>query len=401
MTASVEVPLGQSEGLRLEFKAAAALERPDRIGREVVAMLNGEGGEVWIGLREEASRAVQIEPIANAEREGKRLLDYLVDTLLPPVSASEVAVEVVAVPADPSASGASKGGLIRILVSPDPAKRRYALASAKGWLFVTRFHERLRPMTWQEVFGDGGRVQDASETAFDRVLDQRRVAQEDRHQRLWITIHPVDDLDLDLSGSFYGQLEELLEEPARTANRRSGWHFARTAQRPELRSGRITWGHLIPQLDVRQLAVITRSGRLTFEVSLRRLAHKASGELWPVPLFEYPASALRIAAEIYRGRIGGTRHVVADLALFSARSWKLRPGAPGPFWSADEAVMYEETDDILSDRPLIFRADEVLGKPDACAFRLVSRVYEAFGMRQQAILPGIYDPVAGRLVLEE
>lgn len=412
MTTSHEIPLGQAESQRLEFKAAAALERLERIGREVVGMLNSEGGEVWIGLREEASRAVQIERIVDPEREAKRLVDYLVDSLLPPVSTQEVTVEVVPVPAGRSPDEASGGGLIRVLVKPEPGKVRYALSSSKGWLFVRRVQERLRPMTWPEVFGAVKRGDQVAEDSFARVLDERRRAQEDAHPRLWITIQPSDDLKLDFSDElFYAELEALLEDPSRTGNRRGGWHFARTAQQPEPRSGRITWGHRIPQQDIRQLVVITDSGGLTCEVSLRRLAHKAPGELSPVPLFEYPASAFRLAAAIYRERTSGTRPVTADLALFGVRDWKLRPGgmveaiaaggAPVSFWSTDEAVAYHDADDFLTDHPLIFPAEEVIGRPDACAFRLLTLVYLAFGLRPDTILPGLYDRAAGRLVLEE
>lgn len=402
MSGSDEIPLGRSESQRLEFKAAAALKRPERIGREVVGMLNSDGGEVWIGLREEASRAVQIEPIAGAEREAKRLLDFLVDSLSPPVSPREVVVEVVPVATERSPDERLEGGLVRVRVTPEPTRRPYALTSSCGWLFVTRMQERLRPMTREEVFRVESKEPDGTGDAERRVLEARARALDDRHPRLWIDIEPGEDLALELGGTFFREVEALLEEPARTGNRRHGWHFARTAQPPELRPGRITWGHDIPQLDIRQVAEIRRSGGLTCEVSLRRLVHsKAPGELWPVPLFEFPASAFRIAEAIYRERIGAAPQVVADLALFGARSWKLRPGSPESFWSADEAVTYEEADDIVSDRPLIFRVEEVLGKPDACAFRLVSRVYEAFGLRQDAILPGVYDPVSGRLVLDE
>lgn len=400
MSGPVEIPLGRAKSQRLEFKGAAALKRPERIGREVAAMLNSGGGEVWIGLREEGSRAVQVEAIPRADREAKRLLDYLVDSLSPPVSAREVVVETV--PAEPARGEASTGELIRVVVTPEPGKGPYALTSSSGWLFVVRVQERLRPMTRDEVFDGQTSERDSTEAAVGRVLDERRRALEDRHPRLWIAIQPAEGLDLELGGSLYDELERLLEDPLRTGNRPSGWHFARTAERPRLSSGQITWGHLIPQLDVRQIARISNSGGLTCEVSLRRLLHsKAPRELWPVPLLEYPASAFRIAAEIYQGRLGPTRPVAADLAIFGARSWKLRPGAPGSSWSADEAVLFEEAPDILADRPLIFTAEEIMEKPDRCAFRLVRRVYEAFGLRQDAILPGVYDPVAGRLVFEE
>lgn len=400
MSDPIEIPLGRSESQRLEFKGAAALKRPERIGREVAAMLNSGGGEVWIGLGEEGSRAVRIEPIPRADREAKRLLDFLLDSLSPPVSAREVVVETV--PAD-STQGQSTGReVIRIVVTPDPSKRPYALTSSSGWLFVERVQDRLRPMTRDEVFGGAAKRVDESEEAVGQVLAERRQAQEDRHPRLWIAVQPAGHLALEIGGSFYDELNQLLEDPLRTGNRRSGWHFALSSDRPRLSSGQIDWGLSNPELDVRQSARIIESGGLRFEVSLRRLRHKGEpDELWPVPLFEYPASAFRIASKIYQEKVEEGRTVVADLALFEARSSKLRPGAPGPFWSTDDAAVFDEAPDLLSDHPLVFTAGEVIENPDRCAFRLVRRVYEAFGLRQDAILPGVYDPAAGRLVLED
>jgi hypothetical protein len=400
MSDPIEIPLGRSESQRLEFKGAAALKRPERIGREVAAMLNSGGGEVWIGLGEESTRAVQVEPIARADREAKRLLDFLLDSLSPPVSACEVVVGTV--PTDSTQGQSSGGEVIRIVVTPDPSKRPYALTSSSGWLFVERVQDRLRPMTRDEVLDGVAKGQDASEEAVRQVLEERRRAQEDRHPRLWMAVQPAERLALEVGGSFYEELDQLLEDPLRTNNRRSGWHFAQISDRPRLSSGQIEWGLSNPEHDLRQSARIIESGGMRFEVSLRRLRHKGEpGELWPVPLFEFPASAFRIASKIYQGKVEEACTVVADLALFEARSSKLRPGAPGPFWSTDDAAVFDETSDLLSDHPLMFTAREVIENPDQCAFRLVRRVYEAFGLRQDAILPGVYDPAAGRLVLED
>jgi hypothetical protein len=66
------IPLGERESQKLEFKSSAILEQPDKIAKEVVAMLNAEGGEVWIGIREDEARAVECEPIRNAESAADR-----------------------------------------------------------------------------------------------------------------------------------------------------------------------------------------------------------------------------------------------------------------------------------------------------------------------------------------
>lgn len=83
---SALIPLGQKEGPRLELKGADVLKDPEKIAREIVAMLNAEGGEVWVGLREEGNRAVAVEEIADPEGEQRRLLDFLGDVVEPSLS---------------------------------------------------------------------------------------------------------------------------------------------------------------------------------------------------------------------------------------------------------------------------------------------------------------------------
>ena len=106
-----KIPLGKKENLHQEFKGREALKRPDVIAREVVAMLNAQGGVVWVGLRAECDRAVQVEPVLRAERERRRLRDYLVDTIEPSPAGDEVAVDVVA---------ADRGEILHIEARPKP-----------------------------------------------------------------------------------------------------------------------------------------------------------------------------------------------------------------------------------------------------------------------------------------
>src|SRR6185295_20094854 len=100
-------------GPHLEFKGIDALKDPEKIAREVVAMLNAQGGKVWVGLREEDGRAVAVEPIADPEREKGRLLNYLVDTIEPAISNSMVNIEV---------QDQGQGAVLDIVVGPAAAK---------------------------------------------------------------------------------------------------------------------------------------------------------------------------------------------------------------------------------------------------------------------------------------
>jgi hypothetical protein len=93
--------------------------------------------------------------------------------------------------------------------------------------------------------------------------------------------------------------------------------------------------------------------------------------------------------------------VLGDLALLNVGARQLRPGSPGElFFGSNEPSQSTEGGDILAKSPLMFTANEVLAEPDRCGFRLVRRVYQAFGMREDDI-PNAYDRKAGRLILPE
>ena len=140
---SRRVPLGRKEDFHLEFKGRDALGDPEKIAREVVAFLNADGGEVWVGLGEEDGRAVKVEPISDAEQAQRRLLDFLIETVEPSPSAKEVRVEVV---------DEGEGAVLRVGVQPDGGRGPYAFLRKGGRHFVLRIGERIRPMSREEVF---------------------------------------------------------------------------------------------------------------------------------------------------------------------------------------------------------------------------------------------------------
>ena len=138
-------PLGERESLKSEFKRVEALKDPANIAREVVAFLNAEGGEIWIGVGEAAGVADVIEEVPNPELQRDRLQDALVDLVEPcPVVGREIAIEVVPFPADQAR------GLLRVRVE---AGRRgpYALLRQTMRAYLKRTGTRLRPMTREEL----------------------------------------------------------------------------------------------------------------------------------------------------------------------------------------------------------------------------------------------------------
>ena len=101
------VPLGERESQVLELKGREALKNPKKIAEGVVALLNGDGGDLYIGVREEEAHAVAVEGISDAAIEAQKLHDSLLDRIDPRPGSDELRIEVVPDP---------KGTVIRIRV---------------------------------------------------------------------------------------------------------------------------------------------------------------------------------------------------------------------------------------------------------------------------------------------
>src|SRR3954451_2279431 len=137
-----KIPLGKSEDVHLEFKAAEALKDPEKIAREVVAMLNADGGEVWVGLREEDGVAVAVEEIPEPELSRQSLRDFLVSTVEPSPSPGEIEIDPIPSP---------KGSILRLRARPDASRKPYALLRRSGRAFWMRVADRLRVMDREEI----------------------------------------------------------------------------------------------------------------------------------------------------------------------------------------------------------------------------------------------------------
>lgn len=391
---SHRLPLGQKEGPRLEFKGADALKTPETIARGVVAMLNAEGGDIWVGLREENEQAVAIEPIVDQDRAARRLIDHLIDTI-EPAPVDEVEVE-------PEAS--EEGCVLRVAVRPRPGRKPYALLKGGGRQFVIRVGPRSRPMTRQElaeqfladVSVSHSRGEQALEQAKYRLAEARGQAQRANGHRFWLGLEPTADLALDLQDP---RFEILLQDPLATGNRRNGWSFVVPfGPGPRLLKDRLVMTDAAYDIPEGRRITIWRHGALTFESSLAGLQGLEGRKIEPLALLEYPISAFRMARVIEADRLPSGTSVVADLSFFGIRGWKLYPGSLGRWQRRSHS--FEESEDLLWERPLIFSAQEIEDEPDRCGYRLVERVYEAFGFRREE-MPEEFDTKSGRLILPE
>jgi hypothetical protein len=361
------------------------LERPELVARAVVARLNDQGGQFRVPL----GGQVQIE------LEGKRLREYLADTIEPAPLDDEVRIE-------------PGMGDLRITTAPHPERKPYAHLWEGGRYFVIQEDDRVRPMTREEVLAV------PEEDMIRRLVDEQRRAHRwpiPESGLLWMRIEPSELLTLDLARVLE---TDLLTDPVATRNRRAGLNF--TAAH--------VLGEKDPEMavdeDERQVVRYGLEGR--FEVTLGawggfRLTSplaslSAPGAqrdpdrlLWPFDLLELPVSVFRLLAaihsrpELWQRAVLPSTKLWAHMALFGLQGWHLRPGSPSEWrYRPPAAVRFEEADFIL-ERPLVFRLDE-LQEPDNCGYRLVSRIYEAFGFPESAI-PAEFNRKLGRLALPQ
>lgn len=377
------IPLGEKEGPCLEFKGADALKEPEKIAREAVAMLNADGGKVWIGLREEGGRAVALEPIADPEGEERRLLDFLVDTIEPSVSDKEIEV---------GSLSEKDEFVLRVTVAPNSTRRPYAFLRKGGRHFVIRVGDRVRPMVREEIFSrpPATEARDLELAQVKIFEDKKRVLMEAR-ELLWLRLQPARDLDLDIKDAKY---VDLLQNPRSTKNRSTGWNFAHFWHRPKVEGERLKTD---PQ-DLRS-AEIWKDGGLAFTASLRALTWGPErGTIRPLVLLEYVVSGLRIARATYES-LEPQDLILGDLSLVGLKDWSLAAEG-GASWKTRSPGKDAIVDDLVRVQPLAFRFEEIFTEPDRCGYRLVEPVFEAFGLTLEEI-PREYDQKAGRLILPE
>jgi len=391
----IEIPLGQSENQRLEFKAREALRRPGIIVREIVGMLNAVGGHVWVGLQDAQSRAVAIQPIEDVERQQQRLLDVIVETIEPSPSGSEVRIEVVR-----SAGGE---GLLRVTVRPSAERRPYAQMRRSARLYVTRVGARNRPLARHELekaffaLRSAGRGGDGRRRAVQALLSRRPEPPTGRPGDLWLAVEPLLTPPLALDDP---RLIELLRDASASGNRPTGWSFASPYSTPRREDGA-----LISALGGDVETRIEESGHISLRVALTAVASRERPrDVWPLALVEHPTALLRLAAAVYRDLMRADpppdAAVLIDIALLGADGWTLGPYSPDSLEYRVRDHMELDEDEVAWEQPRELALRELIEAPDRCAYRLVRRLYRAFGFGEDKI-PRQFDRETGRLVIAD
>jgi hypothetical protein len=379
-----KIPLGMKEDLHLEFKSRDSLNDHSSIAREVTGMLNAVGGKVWIGLEDRDGYAVSIQNITDPDLEMRRLIDALVDRIEPSPLPEEVVVDIV--------QDEKKQVILMITVKPKDERKPYAMLKGGGRHFVVRIEDRLRPMSREEILKDGDQSSEELREVKEDFLREREEHQRKGKSSFWLRIQPVADLTIDIQQP---EIAAYLQDPILTGNRREGWNFASTSIQPKWRTDRI----ISEVKDVYSVEVFN-DGTLKWCERLDNFSVESEKELFPLSFLESVISFFRFASILYKNLNLLDKCVVADLAFIQAKGWKLRPYSRGTIGYETATPEPLEEEDLVFQKPMEFRNQELMELPDKCGFRLVRKVYEAFGHSEDKI-PRHYNRDAGRLILPE
>jgi hypothetical protein len=278
----------------------------------------------------------------------------------------------------------------------------------------------LRPLSREEIAealrGSSQQTPEAHDKAVTSIEEDFQKAvelvAEHRETTYWLRLQPAAELELDFQAL---RDSGLLTDPDRAGVGDLGGSFVNAyvlgRQLPALM--RSVWSGSGPHLTVGREGlfwlVARRDGGLLYTAPLESLGavpfvSEPEVNLSPSDLFDYTTSVTRLIGAMLREQAIWRRGKpseadwLARLALFGLRGWTLRPGTP---LTLDFARVYKPTvfkdDDLVVDPPLTFAAEELRDQPDRCAFRLVARVYEAFGYFDDAI-PRQFDRTTGRYI---
>ena len=375
-------------------------------------MLNADGGEVWIGLRDRGGRAVEEEDVERLSERQRSLRDYLLDTIEPPLRNKDLRVEPV--------GAKEERGLLVVKVRRAEKRGPYCHVKSGGRFFSVRVGDRLRPMTHLEL---AEAFRTAGESEADRDLKLAKVGaslvkEEEALQGhgdglLRVRIQPIDACRIDLQT--LGN-SDYLTDARRSGNREAGFNFAHayeaSGRHPQLGSAA---GRPAIHVGTAESAEISMfgDGGIVFAVPLASLKGWLTGSpdylkgrhlLHPISLGEYTASVFRLAAAVYSdpglGRCDPGAPVLARLAVFGLRDWTLLPGSyQEQLFNQHRAAALSEADYVRA-QSLVVSVDEIRDAPDRCAFRLLRDLYEAFGFYEEE-MPPEFDRATGRLMLSE
>ena len=385
--------LGKAEDLHLELKASAALKQPEGILREVVGMLNADGGRIVVGVEEKVGRAVALEHIEQAEAQQMALQDQILDRIQP--RPQDTTVKIVEI----------EGKQVLAVDVPPGVNKPYAFSRQGALVFVRRYHDRLRPMSLEEVKTLLLEASMSQEKQLQAGIEGLRIEREnflrDYAQtpvfRMVLTPTSTEAEIVDLKAA-----KPLLTDRAATHNRPLGWTFHSGTPAQPIQGGLET-GRRSP---LYRHLMVRRDGHIEFRTLLddfrwqepEWVKREGSQVLYPYHLTEIPASVMRLASALYRPL---QVPVLAECLFANAAGWYISPYRPESMgWLSRLAWRAPLGQEEVVCGPLLFTAAEVQDTPDRCAFRLLRLLYEAVGYDYDEESMPFYNKSAQRFVFE-
>jgi hypothetical protein len=383
----VKVPIGASESARLEFKAADAMKHPESVIRAVVAMLNSDGGEIWVGLGEENGKAVSVQPLSDAERARVVLRDKMVE-LIEPTPVGLVDPVVV-------------GGIIAIKVRRG-SDRPFALKSGNSRDYLGRFGDRTRALSYEELREAFSANRNESSEALSEARKQVGKLRARSDRGLVLIAVPLPEARVSTNDSATGRtVEKLMRDHLVTGSRRMGWTFHyENAKVDFLRH------ELVARVGLDDQVIMTPRGEVVFMTSPNRLIWSGSRgpsperDVHPIVLCELVTSAIRILKELSGPSLfeRQPKQWLLHLALLGMHGWTLVGGSP-LLWSVTARAGVLEEDEYAGPDVLFERA-ELEKEPDRIALTLLKQLYADFGLTSDQIPPE-FDQEAGVLRLSD
>lgn len=212
-------------------------------------------------------------------------------------------------------------------------------------------------------------------------------------ETFWIRFEPLSECDIDLQDS---RLEMYLREADATGNRQYGWTFVIPDKRPVLSKDKLGTG-VENYMEVN----IFRTGGIELNGNMEMLHWKGEPkEIWSLTLMEYCASVARLAGKVYINHTDLTPEdtVLVDLAFINIGEWGLKPGSPHSLkYMMGKISHYSEMRDLIWNEPISVSLNELDKYPDYVTYRLVRRIYEAFGYREE-VIPSEYHREEKRII---
>jgi hypothetical protein len=395
------LPLREREGMHLELKPRDILATPEKVARAAVAMLNAEGGEVWVGIREAAGENI-VEPVQRVERERDRLQDSLLDLIEPRPLHGELAVSV-----EGTGTGDDSGVLL-VKLSPGIKAKPYAVLGPQGARsFVRRFDNRTVPMTRDEIrtgfqsTAPRGKVSGATSRGLTRLRGAvDRLHDPSRQRQFSVLLEPDEPGELDLSRL---AATDLMTDPTLSGTRRGSYNYSNASLAGSTLAKRSKGARWLEAGSESLTLRLFESGGIQFESALEAIAGRgivdSAGRSpfgqWPLlnpeALTGYTVSILRLAAvllqqqDLWADRPGDP--LWATLVITGLRGHVLLPGLGLDLrWPAAlDQHRYDDQD--FEEEPRAFSLEDVRNRPDACGLRLLKPLYWSFGWSRDDDLP--------------